>query len=168
MCSSARSDCQPRTPPPAPPDRHALPTAGRLGAPGSAPLEFTAHTYRRAESGLRIADQVEAHPFIEPLRGAGSHLETFGTMSRRARSRVVNERSADTSAHASRFDEQPVQLVGRTVRWNDDREADGRSFVVDRDAHQLAIDEGLGQLDRIRVGRELLAVCLPDAGGSPL
>jgi hypothetical protein len=81
-------------------------------------LELPAHAYRWAEPRLRDADWAKADPFVETLRGAGGHLERFSTLICRARGRVFNERSAD--ANPIWFDEQPVELVDRTIRRNDD------------------------------------------------
>jgi hypothetical protein len=70
--------------------------------------------------------------------------------------------------HVSRFYEQPVELVDCAVSRDHHREADWRVAAVDCDPYPAVVDQGLGQLDRIRIGRQLLAVRLPDVGGSAL
>jgi hypothetical protein len=57
--------------------------------------------------------------------------------------------------------------VDRIVAWDHDREAD-RQIAGDRDSHPAVVDKGLRQDDRVRIGRELRAIFLPDVGGSAL
>ena len=47
-------------------------------------LEIAPHAYCRAEPGLRGADEVEADPLAEALRGSGGDLERLGTLICRA------------------------------------------------------------------------------------
>jgi hypothetical protein len=66
------------------------------------------------------------------------------------------------------LDEQPVELVSRVVAWDDDREAERSVVTGDGDADPAALDEALRQRDRVRVGRELFPIGVPDRGGAPL
>lgn len=132
--------------------------------PPRSAFEIPAHAYCWSEAGLGYADHVEANSFVEALRVTSGHPECFATLIFRARRSIFNESPFDAGGHLIWFDEQPVELVDRTVCRNDDREAERPASDVDRDAHPSLLDEVLRQLDRVGVASEPLAIGLPHIG----
>jgi hypothetical protein len=125
-------------------------------------LKHSAHPHRGCEARLDRPHDLETNLLVKTLSRANSHLEAIRATVPSPLARILHEQSTDSASHLIRLHEQTIELVDASPTRDDHREADRRVIAQDRDPRPTILDERLWELDRIRVGSELLAILLPD------
>ena len=80
----------------------------------------------------------------------------------------MDEHPTDSRAHPIGLDEQVIELASAVLDRQHHREAEKTPGSVDGHPHSSFCDRLMQWRDRVRMGRELLAVLLPDIRRSPL
>jgi hypothetical protein len=134
---------------------------GAFAAARSDALHGESHAAGRPEACWDLFGAAEAETLVKADRlGIGDDLDPIRSVLARDPHRVVDQRAPHPGSHVSGLDEQAIEFAGAARRREQHGEANDVCLQFG-DSHETILDPVDGELDRIAMGEELLAVHVP-------